>query len=138
MERILPEVTEYKGVPYVGCAATEPCGSDSYPGTITWVSKETVEHTYQDRKTGEKIIVQLPKRVRFTRCDHRGVQGHDNSFTENQKYVYFDDTETLHGYVEYSYRAKRKNYVRTGTPWRSSAAQGLYFGSRTYYRDPCF
>ena len=140
METILPETTEWKGVPYVGCAATIGVGSDSYPGTVVWVSEQTVDHEYTNKDTGEKFTVKLPRRVRIRQCDYRGVEGHSNAFTEDQKYVYFDDdahsdNPRFKG-REYSYRPKRKNYVQVGDYYRSAQSPG--FGFRRAYRDPHF
>ena len=139
MDRILPANTEWKGVPYVGCAATLPSGSDCYPGTVCWVSDATVDYEYKDRETGKVIKVKLPKRIRIKGVDCKGVEGHSNAFTEDQRYVYFDDgDDDPNRGTEYSWRAKRKNYVAVGTPWRSSAAQAPGLGHRRYYRDPSF
>jgi hypothetical protein len=138
MERILPESTEWHGVPYVGCAVTIPVGSDSYPGTVVWVSDKTIRHQYKD-KDGEIVFVNVPRRIKIRSVRSRGVKGHDNSFTEDQRYVYYESSEdeTVSG-TEYSYREKWKKYVAVGTSSRSSAAQSPWFGYRRYYRDPCF
>jgi len=136
MEKILPATTEWKGVPYVGCAATIPVGSDCYPGTVVWVSEKTIKHTYKDRKTGEEFIVDLPRKIRIAGCRYRATQ--DNCYTENQGWQYYDDGSGSDGGTEYSYREQRKNYVAVGTPWRSTAAQAPGFGYRRMYRDPSF
>lgn len=143
MERILPAETEYKGVPYVGCAATIPVGSDSYPGTVTWVSEQTVEHEGRiyDKFDGayKTIKVKVPKRLRVRTVQARGAEGWNNAFTENQKYVYYETEEDERNLGrEYSYRPKAHRYVEVGTSYRSTAAQGIYFGHRSYYRDPHF
>lgn len=138
MERILPARTDFTGIPYVGCAATIHVGSDSYPATVSWVSEQTVDYDYEDRKTLKSVSIKLPKRVRLRRVDSRGVEGHNNAYTENQKYVYFDDGDDSPTGREFSWRPKRKNYVEVGTSSRSSAAQAPGFGYRSYYRDPHF
>lgn len=148
-ERILPATTPWEGVPYVGCACTVPVGSDCYPATVVWVSDDTVEHTFRVRDSAlhgdlgmfEKKV-RLPKRIAIRYCGYRGVEGHSNAFTEQQKYEYFD-TPVFEGEPEnsgeiYSWRPKRGNYVRAGTSYKSSAAQGLGFGYRRAYRDPSF
>lgn len=142
IKEILPSTTKWEGVPYVGCAVTIPVGSDSYPGTVVWVSDETVDHDYSvyNKETGgyDIIKVKLPKKIRIRECRSQGVRGHDNSFTENQKYFYYQIPGQELAAQEYSYRSRRKNYVAVGTPWRSSAAQAPSFGVRRYYRDPSF
>lgn len=139
---ILPAETPFDGVPYVGCAVTIPVGSDSYPGTVCKVSKETVEVEFikRDKDYNEtKVKRTIPKRVWVRSCDFRGVEGHSNAFTENQKYVYLEypNWEQREG-AEYSWRDKKKGYIRVGTSSRSSAAQRIGFGFRRAYRDPSF
>jgi hypothetical protein len=142
MERILPDKTKWEGVPYVGCAATVGVGSDSYPGTVVWVSEQTIDHEYSvyDKSTGkyEVVKVKLPKKIKVRGCHSRGVKGHNNAFTEDQRYVYYEDTEEDKEGAEYSYRKVRKNYVQVGTSSRSSAARAPSFGYRRFYRDPSF
>jgi len=139
MEQILPEITEWNGVPYVGCAVTVYVGSDSYPGTIVWVSDQTLTYSFKSSRNGlEEKTVTIPRRFRVRRVSHKGAAGWDNSFTEHQKYVYYDESPGSTEGEEYSWRPKRKNYIRVGTPSKSSAAQPLGFGHRTYYRDPHF
>jgi hypothetical protein len=134
MHKELPERTPFDGIPYVGCAATVPLGSDCYPATVVWVNPKLVEVTLQD---GRKLLI--PKSVRIRGCEYKGVEGHSNAYTEDQRYVYLDDEAPVwRDNEEYSYRDARKGYVRVGTSSRSSAAQRLGFGYRRAYRDPCF
>jgi hypothetical protein len=127
---ILPERTPFDGVPYVGCACTRPSGSDSYPATVVWVSKETVYHTYPDGTV--KVV---PKKIRILGDRYRMTGG--NALSEKQEYQYYREDAPEGSYSdEFSYRAKRRNYVRVGTRSSSTAAQGLYFGIRRAYRDP--
>ena len=133
MRKELPAETPFAGVPYVGCAATVPCGSDCYPATVVWVNPKTVE---VETKGGK---LSLPKTVKIQGCEYSGVEGHSNAFTEDQRYTYWDDDEAPHWRdgEAYSYRPGY-GYVRVGTPTRSSAAQRLGFGYRRAYRDPSF
>lgn len=126
MIEILPADTQYAGVPYEGCAVTIPVGSDSYPGTVVAVSSQTVAN----------LTLTLPKKIRIRRDDYRGVEGHVNSYTEDQRYVYFTDAEQPRSEIEYTYREKLGGYVQQGVS--SRGAQRLIFGSRRYYRDPTF
>lgn len=135
-EQILPEDTPYQGVPYVGCAATRHSGSDSYPATVVWVSKETFEYTYEDRRTGGRITVQMPKKVRTLNDRYRALG--PVAFTENQKYQYYSEAAPSNSYSdEWSWRPQRKNYVRVGDSWRTSCSSPS-FGYRRAYRDPSF
>lgn len=128
MERILPAHTPFTGIPYTGCAATTSVGSDLYPGTVTWVSPQTV------------LVdgVRMPKRIRVAPDDFRGVEGHNNAYTEDQRYEYYtkrerDDVE--YG-QEYSWRSRLHEYVRVGCSWRNGPIVSL--GTRRAYRDPSF
>jgi hypothetical protein len=138
-ETILPASTPYDGIPYVGCAATIPVGSDSYPGTVSWVSKQTVEAEWRSDYEQPTRKVQVPKRIRVRKCDYRGVEGHSNVYTESQKYVYFEKAgDQADEGAEYSWRPQRNGYVRKGTSSRSSAAQRIGLGFRRAYYDPSF
>lgn len=127
---MLADHTPYFGVPYVGCGATIPVGSDCYPGTVVWVSKATVDVDGFD----------MPKKIRIRECDYSGVPGHSNAFTENQKYEYFEseDLNKTDAGTDYTWREKRKGYVRVGVPSKRSDAQRPGFGFRRAYRDPSF
>lgn len=126
----------YCGVPYVGCPTSEPVGSDSYPGTVVWVSKDTIEHEYPATFNRGKCNVMLPKKIKVARCGFRAVKGHSNAYTEDQRYEYYvlpasDVTETV-----FSYRSKVNRYVRVGV--KSNLGQTLMLGYRRAYLDPSF
>jgi hypothetical protein len=140
MQRILPERTPFEGVPYEGCAATIPVGSDSYPGTVVRVEGEidVVRPFYEDGKRKDRQL-RIPRKVWIRECSYRGVEGHYNDHTEDQRYVYYEDDELPEREGrEYSWRPKWGKYVRVGTSSRSTAAQSPGFGIRRAYRDPCF
>ncbi len=142
-ERLLPDETPFSGVPYVGCAATIPVGSDCYPATVVWVSDRTTPVEVEaPAHEGLKTVVRMPKRIRVRECRHRGVEGHDNAYTENQRYEYYEAPEDAdYGKAEaheYSWRERRRGYVQVGTPSRSTAAQRLGLGHRRAYYDPSF
>lgn len=132
-KRFLAEETPYDGVPYVGCAATQYAGSDSYPATVTWVNDKTVEV-----KTKEGKKLKIPKSIRVRGCDYEVVRGSGQD--GSAEYVYFELECANSGYEgsEYSFRPAKQGYVQVGTASRSTAAQTLGLGYRRAYRDPSF
>lgn len=139
MRTYLPDTTPFDGVPYVGCAATIPCGSDSYPGTVVRVEGETeVRLPIHEQHTRGWTKARIPRKVWIRRCEYEGIEGHSNAFTEDQRYRYFEDDEHTEAGRPYSWRPRWNRYIEVGTPSRSTAAQPLFFGRRRAYRDPCF
>jgi hypothetical protein len=94
-------------------------GSDSYPGTVSWVSPNG-------------------NRIRVRRCDYKMVRG--DPFSEHQEHAFFDDNaeDDEDSGTLYSWRERRKGYVALGTRSSSTAAQTLGLGFRSAYRDPHF
>jgi hypothetical protein len=131
----LPATTKCPdGVPYVGCAATRPSGSDCYPGTIVWVSDQTVWVLLGEGQGGRGV--HMPRQIGFRGCDWRVVSG--STQDGSASYEYFDDLPPDARGEAYSWRPKRRGYVQVGTPSRSSAAHTLGLGCRRAYLDPSF
>lgn len=128
----LPDETPFDGVPYVGCAVTEPCGSDSYPGTVVWVSEQKVVAANEGRGNYPVIV---PLRIRVKPDRYRVVNG---SMQDGSAMFEYYDGGPESNTREYSWRSLLNGYVQVGTPSRSSAAQRLGFGYRQRYYDPSF
>lgn len=131
VESILPAQTKFDGIPYVGCAATIPVGSDSYPATVVEVSEKTVEYETSDGK-----IFNLPAQVALQQCMFRRTD--KNGLSEIQTYVYYNKLTPFDEKIWYSWRASRNNYVAVGMRADSSGAQSPIFGVRRAYWDPSF
>ena len=128
--RILPAETPFAGVPYEGCAATIPCGSDSYPGTVSKVSESKV----LDTRSG----LTYPTKIWVRSCGYKIIRGSGQD--GSAEYVYFEDDDHPPNEIgqAYTYRLQRGGYVQVGTRSSSTAAWRLAFGHRRAYRDPSF
>jgi len=133
-EAFLPERDEgFAGVPYVGCPATIPVGSDSYPGTVVDTGRTTVRYQFLDRD-GNTVVLNMPRTITVRDDEYRGVKDFSNAYTEAQRYQYlaFPEGPTS----KWSWRPRLGRYVQVGSGGRRS--QGLGLGFRRAYRDPHF
>jgi hypothetical protein len=92
----------------------------------------------EERGTDGSRTLKLPRKVWIRRCDFHGIEGYSNAFTENQRYVYFENDRAEDEGECYSWRGAVQRYIQVGVPSRSTAGQSPVFGRRRAYFDPCF
>lgn len=103
--------------PEVGMPATICGWSDRYPATVALVQ-------------GPFVAVRA--------CDYRGEPGHDNAYTESQRYIYEENPNGSISWFKLEadghYTPHRLN-VETGRFIKQKGG-GLILGRREAYRDP--
>lgn len=99
--------------PQIGEGATLIVGSDRYPYTV--------------------VAIEGPKRILVQQDEYYGVKGHDNSYTEDQRYVYLPNKNAP---VKRFTLRKNGAWVELGYGLREGSP--LVVGVRRAYMDPSF